>query len=71
MTLENLQGQPSYAGIANEISLGGRGRQMLGWLVDAGVLLLFVLALPLVVLVVGTPVALVVRLVIEISRRWW
>ena len=44
---------------------------MLGWLVDAGVLLLFVLAFPLVVLVVGTPVALVVRLLIEISRRWW
>ena len=32
---------------------------------------LFVLAFPLVVLIVGTPVALVVRLVIEISRRWW
>ena len=49
----------------------GRGRQMLGWLEDAGVLLLLVLALPLVVLVVGTPLALVVRLLIEISRRWW
>jgi hypothetical protein len=49
----------------------GRGRQMLGWLEDAGMLLLVVLALPLVVLVVGTPVALVVRLLIEISRRWW
>jgi hypothetical protein len=71
MTVESLQGQPSYAGIANEASLGGRGRQMLGWLVDAGVLLLLVLAFPLVILVVGTPVALVVRLLIEISRRWW
>ena len=70
MTLENLQGQPSYAGIAIKTSLGGRGRQMLGWLVDAGVLLLLVLAVPLVILVVGTPVALVVRLLIEISRRW-
>jgi hypothetical protein len=49
----------------------GRGRQMLGWLEDAGMLLLVVLALPLVVLVVGAPVALVVRLLIEISRRWW
>ena len=46
-------------------------RQMLGWLVDAGVLLVLVLAFPLVILLVGTPVALVVRLVIEISRRWW
>jgi hypothetical protein len=44
---------------------------MLGWLEDAGMLLLVVLALPVVVLVVGAPVALVVRLLIEISRRWW
>jgi hypothetical protein len=44
---------------------------MPGWLEDAGVLLLVVLAFPLVVLVVGTPVALVVRLLIEFSRRWW
>jgi hypothetical protein len=57
--------------IANETSLGGRGRQMLGWLADAGVLLLLVLAFPLVILVVGAPVALVVRLLVEISRRWW
>jgi hypothetical protein len=71
MTSENLQGQASYAGIADETSLGGGGRQMLGWLVDAGVLLLLVLAFPLVILVVGTPVALVVRLLIEVSRRWW
>ena len=42
---------------------------MLGWLEDAGMLLLLVLAFPLVVLVVGTPVALVVRLLIQI--RWW
>jgi hypothetical protein len=44
---------------------------MLGWLEDAGVLLLVVLAFPLVILVVGTPVALVVRLLVEIGRRWW
>ena len=49
----------------------GRGRQVLGWLEDAGVLLLLVLAFPLVILVVGTPVALFVRLLIEIARRWW
>ena len=49
----------------------GRGRQVLGWLEDAGVLLLLVLAVPLVILAVGTPVALVVRLLIEISNRWW
>jgi len=43
---------------------------MLGWLKDAGLLLLLVLAFPLVVLAVGAPVALVVRLLIEIGRRW-
>jgi hypothetical protein len=48
----------------------GRGRLILGWLEDAGLLLLLALAFPLVVLVVGAPVALVVRLLIEIGRRW-
>jgi hypothetical protein len=43
---------------------------MLGWLEDAGLLLLLAFALPLVVLVVGAPVVLVVRLLIEIGRRW-
>jgi hypothetical protein len=57
--------------LTNETSLGGRGRRMLGWVVDAGVLLMCVLAFPLVVLIVGTPVALVVRLLIETSGRWW
>ena len=44
---------------------------MLGWLEDAGLLLLLALAFPLVVLVVGAPVAFVVRLLVEIGRRWW
>ena len=48
----------------------GRGRLMLGWLEDAGLLLALALAFPLVVLIVGAPVALVVRLLIEIGRRW-
>jgi hypothetical protein len=48
----------------------GRGRLMLGWLEDAGLLLLLTLAFPLVVMIVGAPVALVVRLLIEIGRRW-
>jgi hypothetical protein len=48
----------------------GRSRRMLGWLEDAGLLLLLTLAFPLVVLIVGAPVALVVRLLIEIGRRW-
>jgi hypothetical protein len=48
----------------------GRGHLVLGWLEDAGLLLLLALAFPLVVLIVGAPVALVVRLLIEIGRRW-
>ncbi len=47
-----------------------RTRRMLGWLEDAGLLLLLALGFPLVVLIVGAPVALVVRLLIEIGRRW-
>ena len=52
------------------IVASGRGRQMLGWLEDAGLLLLLTLAFPLVVLIVGAPVALVVRLLVEFGRRW-
>lgn len=48
----------------------GRSHLMLSWLEDAGLLLLLALAFPLVVLIVGAPVALVVRLLIEIGRRW-
>jgi hypothetical protein len=58
------------AATPSAVVASGRGRQMLGWLEDAGLLLLLALAFPLVVLVVGTPVALVVRLLIEIGRRW-
>jgi hypothetical protein len=45
-------------------------RNVAGWLEDAGLSLLLVLAVPLAILVVGAPVALVVRLLIEIGRRW-
>jgi hypothetical protein len=43
-----------------------RSRSMLGWLEDAGLLLLLALGFPLVILIVGAPVALVVRLLIGI-----
>ena len=49
----------------------GRGRQMLGWLEEVGLLLVLALAFPLIVLVVGTPVVVVARLLIEMGRRWW
>ena len=47
-----------------------RRRRMLGWLDDAVLLLVIGLAFPLAILVVGTPIALAVRLLIELGRRW-
>jgi hypothetical protein len=49
----------------------GRVRVILGWLEDAGLSLLLVLAFPVVVLILGAPVALAVRLLILIGRRLW
>jgi hypothetical protein len=43
---------------------------MRGALEDAGLLLLITFAFPLVILIMGAPLALIVRLLIEISRRW-
>jgi hypothetical protein len=43
---------------------------MLGWLEDAALLLLLTFALPLVILVVGAPAGFLVRLLLEIARRW-
>jgi hypothetical protein len=40
-----------------------------GWLEDAALLLAGVLLFPLIILLVGTPVALLVRALIEIARR--
>lgn len=41
----------------------------LGWLADAGALLLIGLAVPLAILVVGMPLALLVRVLLEILAR--
>jgi hypothetical protein len=43
---------------------------MLGWLEDAVLLLLVVLAFPLAIVIIGAPLAFVSRLLIEMSRRW-
>lgn len=44
-------------------------RKIPGLLNDAVLLLLVVLLFPLVILLIGTPVALFVRLLVEIARR--
>jgi len=46
-----------------------RAAGMLGRLEDAVLLLLLALVFPLIIVGVGAPVALVVRLVLEIARR--
>jgi hypothetical protein len=40
-----------------------------GLIEDAGLLLLLVFMLPVAILAIGTPIALAVRVVIEIARR--
>jgi hypothetical protein len=45
------------------------GRKVAGALGDAALLLLIVLLTPVLILVVGTPVALCVRLLLEIAKR--
>jgi hypothetical protein len=42
----------------------------LGFLSEAVLLLLLVVSFPLAILLVGTPVALFVRLLLEIAQRW-
>jgi hypothetical protein len=56
---------------SSAIRPAGRRRRMLGWLEDAVLLLVLGLAFPLAILVVGTPIALAVRLLIELGRRWY
>jgi len=59
-------------GISVEAKPGTRRsslRNILGLRDDAVLLLLVVLLLPLVILLIGTPVALFVRLLIEIAQR--
>jgi hypothetical protein len=41
----------------------------IGYLEDAGLLLLAVYLLPLVILIVGAPIAILVRVMVEIAQR--
>jgi hypothetical protein len=54
------------------MSMGARSAAAigLGWLGDVSGILLIGLALPVAILVVGMPVALVVRLLVEIAARF-
>jgi hypothetical protein len=59
-------------GISVQAKAGGRRssvRKILGLLDDAVWLLLVVLLFPLVILLIGMPVALFVRLLVEIAQR--
>jgi hypothetical protein len=58
-------------GIGAQPKPGGRSplRTMLGLLDDAVLLLLLVLLIPLVIVLLGMPVALLVRLLVEIAQR--
>lgn len=47
-----------------------RAATALGWLGDVAGLLLIGLAIPVAILVVGMPVALLVRLLIAVAERW-
>jgi hypothetical protein len=42
---------------------------MLGWIEDAGLLLVLVLAIPVAVIVAGAPLVLLARLLVEVGRR--
>ena len=67
---ENATGrEPSINVQANP---GGRRsplRNILGFLDDAMLLLLVILLFPLIILLIGTPVALLARLLMEIAQR--
>jgi hypothetical protein len=50
--------------------IGARAARMRGGVEDVVLLLLVALVFPLIILGVGAPVALVVRLVLDAARRW-
>jgi hypothetical protein len=50
--------------------MASRAVTALAWLGDVAGLLLIGLAIPVAILVVGMPVALLVRLLIAVAERW-
>lgn len=64
-------GRPEVTAHARARGSGTRERaaRMLGRLEDAVLLLLLALAFPLIILVIGLPIALVVRLAVAIASR--
>jgi len=69
-TLPAAGREPAIAGQAKPDSRRNPLRNILGLIDDAVCLLLVVLAFPLVILLIGTPVALFFRLLIELAQRF-
>ena len=70
VAMENAAGrEPSIRAHAKPGSTKSPPRHILGFLDDAILLILVVLLFPLVILLIGTPAALLVRLLIEIAQR--
>ena len=69
-TLPAAGREPAIGGQAKPDSRRNPLRNILGLIDDAVCLLLVVLAFPLVILLIGTPVALFVRLLIELAQRF-
>jgi len=69
-TLPAAGREPAIGGQAKPDSRSNPLRNILGLIDDAVCLLLVVLAFPLVILLIGTPVALLVRLLIELGQRF-
>jgi hypothetical protein len=67
---ENVAGrEPGISVPAKQGSTRGRMRSLLTLVDDVVLLLVLVFLFPLVILLIGAPVALFVRLLVEIARR--
>jgi hypothetical protein len=59
--------RPLYCGDMDARTAAGIG---LGWLGDVAGILLIGVAIPVAILIVGMPVALLVRLLVALAERW-